>query len=394
MKTIPAVLTFALVTGQSFTDEVKQFIGHFVGGPPKVGRLIVTATPQFGSNPQPGDRVSWLIDVRNPNKTPIYQQLVMQTATNLSPPTPPQVSCQTLGSCLSISQPAAGANPNLTTLTIVQPGAHATITETATILGDGAFSVAIGTGPESVDPVDPATEAPVVATLTGQTGQSTTTTTATSNSTDQGAGAQNSTGGGETESGSVRVTQGIAPAGAYQVGEGVTANFTFWNDGAAPQPVSVLGNDLSGLHLTDYRVCGPRCSFVVPAGTSFLWSVDAVITDGPSGRAPNGFSDTVSYRVGRGDATSTIASGKLGAGSLTWIVLGVAVLATAAAATAIGVNNARRRWWRNHISAHAYARASQATFKPVSIPDHVAVRLEYGPAGPRGPIPIERISHG
>jgi hypothetical protein len=79
---------------------------------------------------------------------------------------------------------------------------------------------------------------------------------------------------------------------------------------------------------------------------------------------------------------------------LPWLVVGGLVGAAAAGATALGVRNARRKWWTNHVSAHADAGAGQAGFTPRPIPNHVAVRIGYGPAGPRGPVPIERIGNG
>lgn len=72
-----------------------------------------------------------------------------------------------------------------------------------------------------------------------------------------------------------------------------------------------------------------------------------------------------------------------------WPLIAVAVLG-AAAATAAGVNHLRRRWWADRITVVANANAGAAAARPGEIAEHVAVRVEWGAAGPRASIPVTR----
>lgn len=72
-----------------------------------------------------------------------------------------------------------------------------------------------------------------------------------------------------------------------------------------------------------------------------------------------------------------------------WPLIVVAVLG-AAAATAAGVNHLRRRWWADRITVVANANAAAAATRPGEIAEHVAVRVEWGAAGPRASIPVTR----
>jgi hypothetical protein len=384
MKTTLAVLTFALVAGQSLPDRVRSMF--IPGVAPRPAAPTVTVTPSnFGSNLRPGDHVAWVVDVQNTTGTTIGYLLIAQTTSNLSIAAP-QGRCLTPSNCADVSSTTDGSGGAASVVMNAPPGSHATITEDATILAEGAFSVTVKTASNS----DNTKDQTVVASLPGQTGPSTT--TVTSNSTDPGTGLSNASNSVEPPSAGqpIRVTWDFGPHGPYQVGESVTANFAFWNDGDAPQTITVLGNTLRGLQLGDYPRCGPRCSFVVPARDHILWSVDAAIVDGPGSRAPSGFSDTLLYRVGDGEETSTTAYDKLGAGFPLWLAV-VGVVLAAAAATALGVNNARRKWWDRHIDVNAEAHADEAIGKPDEIREYVVVHVEAGAAAPRGPIPITRI---
>ena len=285
MKTILAVMAFALVAGQSSVpDQVKSFIGHIGGDPQKAPALVVTATPNFGTNPQPGDQVSWVIDVRNPGGAPVSYWALVQITTNLSPP---QMSCPSAGGCQNITGPAVSGNVSSASINQLGPGASLEITETAVVQASGPFRVVVRSGPQSVDPQDPATIGDVVATLPGRT-----------------------------------------------------------------RP--------------------PSASNTVPSNQVWV--------------PPDGFG--AGRQTFDGDWWRALRRW------LPWLAVGGGVLVVAVTATAVAVHNARRRWWRSHTTVQADARAGQAAITRGPIANHVAVRLAYGPAGPRGPIPTQRISDG
>jgi hypothetical protein len=193
----------------------------------------------------------------------------------------------------------------------------------------------------------------------------------------------------------VTVSPDLSP-GPYQVGQTVTATFTFINDGRRTLPLEIAGDTPSNLQVTDY---GGDCESIpcplveLAPGQPYTVTIHAVVAE-PRSALPDAFEESISYRVGQTTAQASVSGipepASSGPSIRTWLEIAAGVLAAAAIA-ALGANHLRWRWWNDHIAVSAESHADAAAGKPDKIGEYVVAHVEGGATGPRGAIPVIRI---
>ena len=459
MKLLLAALTFFLVAGQSLAQPPKAAFGAVaVAGGPKIGDVagvagaagapttaqITVNPPNFEAGLRPGARVNWTVTVHFPARPSAL--LINQTGSNLSL-SQPQVRCSA-NQCPKIPSGLQGA------IAYVQfppmpPGAYATIVGTATIAATGPYSVtvdqtlsqmidqptrtvatipgvAIAASPPSNGwfppipfpwnnpggavkppsrPVNPPTgvayppqtkpppQNPPVAAPTAPTNVAPPP-AATKPTPPKRPRPKPRPKPIPTPADGITVSPDLSP-GPYQVGQTVTATFTFINESGRTLPLEIVDDTPSNLQVTDY---GGDCKSIpcplveLAPGQSYTASIHAVVAE-PRSALPDAFEESISYRVGETAAQASVSGipePSSGTSIRTWLEIAAGVLAAAAIA-ALGVNHLRWRWWNDHIVVRAESHADTAAGKPEKIGEYVVAHVEGGAAAPRGPIPVIRI---
>lgn len=192
----------------------------------------------------------------------------------------------------------------------------------------------------------------------------------------------------------IKVSPDLSP-GPYEVGQTVTATFTFINDSRRTLPLEVFDDTPSNLRVTDY---GGDCESIpcprveLAPGQSYTATIHAVVAE-PRSALPEAFEESISYHVGATTAQASVSGiPEPSGGTSVRTVLEIAggVLAAAAIA-ALGFHHLRWRWWDDHLTVRADAHADAAAGKPDKIGEYVVAHVEGGVAGPRGAIPVTRI---
>ena len=375
MKTILAALSLTLAIGSPFSEAAQSIMRRLQVAPPPPPAPTVTASANFGGTFRPGDHVGWTVDVQNLNDAPVLYLLLVQTPTNLAVGGP-QVACATRLCPIQQTDPQT----NGLLLRRIPSGAHVTITEDATIVAAGSFQVEVATADNADSPAKPT----VIATFTGN---ATTPPTPPPNVIVSPPAATN-----------VVVTTGLTPLRRMRPGEPIEATFTFANHGGARTRLALSRDAPANLRVLARRGdCPLPCRTILAPGQSVSVSVDADVVEAPK---PGGFRETIKYRVGDDPPQVAAVEGDIEPTDLKpLLVLGAiaaAALAGIGGASTAAINAARKARWRRLIAVQARvdqaAGASRTGWIPEAAPSvRLAVRIEPGPARPKGPLPIRRI---